>query len=529
MAPEIPDPLPLGRVPVGGYPEVAILEDALSEIPERPAIKQQAVRSFAWAAASLGSNRVVVFVSTLVLARLLSPADFGVVAAGLTVISFLEVGLSLGVSSAIIYEQEEGFTPRVHTAFILNVAVAALLTIIMLVSAPLIARFFHVGGDVNIFRALSLYLLIHGVGQTNDALLQRDLLFKKRALADVIKSITRASVSLGLAVAGAGAWAIVAGFLAAEVADVVSQWIMVRYRPRAVFLRSAVPSLLKFGVSVVALDALGEVGINSDYLAVGNTLGPTELGFYTVAFRLPELMLNSIYWIFSTVAFPVFSKSRTYGDETLKTTMLRALTLATLIGFPIGVGLSVVSRDAVMVLFGSKWGHSISAMTVLCLASGVSSIGYASGDIFKSIGRPWTLLAINAPATTLVAVGFFVAAPHGIFAVACVHLAYNSVYATARLLVANHYLHSRMSEVLRAMVPATSAAAGIALFAIPVRVVMSPGATSLIATLTAGLIGGAVGIALGGRSAVAELRDLARTLVGKADAPDRRSGPEASR
>ena len=516
MAPELPDPLPLGRTPVGGYPELATLDEALSEAPDRPAIKRQAVRSFAWAAASLGSNRVVVFFSTLLLARLLSPNNFGVVAAGLTVISFLEVGLSLGVSSALIYEQEEGFTPRVHTAFILNCGVALLLTVAMFVSAPVIARFFHVGGDVNIFRALSLYLLIHGVGQTNDCLLQRDLLFKKRALADLIKSITRASVSVGLALAGFGAWAIVLGFLSAEMADVISQWIMVRYRPRAIFLRSAVPSLLKFGVSVVALDALGEIGINSDYLAVGNRLGPTELGFYTMAFRLPELMLNSVYWVFSTVAFPVFSKSRTYGDDTLKATMLRALGLATLIGFPIGVGLSIVSRDAVMVLFGLKWEHSISAMAVLCLASGVASIGYGSGDIFKSIGRPGTLLAINVPATMLVVVGFFVAAPYGIFAVACVHLVYNILYAMARLVIANHFLHARMRDALRAMIPGISAAVGIAVFALPVRFAMTPGFASLIATIGAGIAGAGVGTAFGGRSAVAELRDLVRTLLGKA-------------
>ena len=516
MAPELPDPLPLGRTPVGGYPELPGLEEALSEEAEPPAIKQQAVRSFAWAAASLGGNRVVVFFSTLLLARLLSPANFGVVAAGLTVISFLEVGLSLGVSSALIYEQEEGFTARVHTTFILNVAMAVVLTVAMFVSAPVIARFFHVSGDVNIFRALSFYLLIHGVGQTNDCILQRDLQFKKRALADLIKSITRASVSVGLALWGAGAWSIVLGFLAAELADVISQWVMVRYRPRAIFVPSAVPSLLKFGVSVVALDALGEVGINSDYLAVGNRLGPTELGFYTMAFRLPELMLNSVYWVFSTVAFPVFSKSRTYGDDTLRSTMLRALGLATLIGFPVGVGLAVVSRDAVTVLFGPKWEHSIPAMTVLCLASGVASIGYGSGDVFKSIGRPGTLLAINLPATTLVVIGFFVAAPHGIFAVACVHLVYNILYATARLVLANHYLHSRMRDALRAMIPAISAATGIAVFALPVRLVTSPGLASLLAIIAAGVAGAAAGTALGGRSAVAELRDLVRTLLGRA-------------
>jgi lipopolysaccharide exporter len=316
--------------------------------------------------------------------------------------------------------------------------------------------------------------------------------------------------------------------LAAELADVVSQWVIVRYRPRAVFVRSAVPSLLKFGVSVVALDALAELGLNSDYLAVGNTMGPTELGFYTMAYRLPELMLNSVYWVFSAVAFPVFSKSRTYGEETLKTTMLRALTLATLIGFPVGVGLAIVSRDAVNVLFGSKWAHSISAMTLLCLASGVGSIGYASGDIFKSIGRPWILLAINMPATVVVVAGFFIAAPYGIFAVACVHLVFNSVYAAARLLIANHYLHSRMSEVLRAMVPAVSVATGVAALSLPVRALLSPGVTCLLATVAAGVVGGAVGMAIGGRSAVSELRDLARSLVGRAMPQNHDSGPEAT-
>jgi PST family polysaccharide transporter len=480
-----------------------------------PAIERLAARSFGWALLSFGGNRLVVFVSTLVLARLLAPQDFGVVAAALTLTSYLELGLDLGIGAALIYEQEEGVTPRVQTAFTLNLLLGAVLFAAAFLAAPLTARFFQVPGQDAIFRALALVLLIRGAGQVNVAILRRDLRFKPLVLLDVVRGSMRAAVAVLLALAGYRAWAIVWGFLAGELAGMAVGWMIVRFPPRLRFDRAASASLLRYGLSLVGVKALDEIGDNSDYLVVGNRLGPLQLGFYSMAFRLPELVVTNVFWIFSSVAFPVYSKTKALGQETFRRAMLRALRLTTLYGFAAGTGLALVARDAVVVLFSPKWQPAGAPMALISLALGVSSVGFASGDIFPALGRPGALLKLNLPLSVVLVAGFVLAAPHGIVAVAWVHLIYNLVYAFLRLAMANRLVGATFAEDLAAMRPGLCAAAGIALCAWPVRLAVPPGMASLLATISAGVAGGLAGLLIGSRSTLGDLRALARQALGR--------------
>lgn len=474
---------------------------------------REAVKNFSWAAISFGGNRFVVFLSTLVLARLLAPRDFGVVAAGLAVIAYLEVALDLGVSSALIYEQEKGVTERVQTAFTLNVLVSALLFLIGFLAAPSVARFFRVPGEEDLFRALSLFLLIRGAGQVHDAILKRDLLFRKRTLVEALRAVVRAGVAIWLALLGYEAWSIVWGFLAGELVGTVVSWVLVPLRPSWGFDRMTARTLLGFGSSVVGIKILAEIGTNADYLVVGNRLGPDQLGYYSIAFRLPELLISNIFWVFSSVAFPVYSKTRALGPSAFRTSMLRALTLATLFGFPMGAGLALVARDAVMVLFSPRWAPAIVPMVLISLAFGVSSVGFASGDIFPALGKPGALLKIDAPLTVILVVAFVLVAPHGLAAVAWVHLVLTLLYALVRLVVANRLVGSSLSENFRAMRAGLCLTAGIVTFALPVRLATTAGFGALLATIAAGSVGGLVGLLLSGRSTIGDLRSLARQVL----------------
>jgi len=149
---------------------------------------------------------------------------------------------------------------------------------------------------------------------------------------------------------------------------------------------------------------------------------------------------------------------------------------------------------------------------LISLATGAGALGYASGDIFPAVGRPGTLLAVNAPVTVLQVVGFVVAAPHGIAAVAGVHLGINVAYGVARLALANRLVGSTWLANLAAMRPALCVAGSMAACAIPVRLVTPPGAWSLVAIVAAGSVGAAAGLAMSGRSNVADLVALARDL-----------------
>jgi lipopolysaccharide exporter len=472
-------------------------------------IGQEAVRSFAWAILADGGSQLIAFSSTLILARLLAPRAFGVVAACLVLISYLQLGFDLGVTSALVYEQEEGVTSRAHTAFFLNLLMSGTLATIGIVAAPVAARFFGVPGEAAIFRVFALAVFIRGCGQIQDAILRRDLLFKRRMAVDVTRALTRASVAIGLALAGYGAWALALGFLCGEVIATALSWSLVRFRPRLSFDRATAATLLAFGLPVVGIRVLAELGQNGDYLAVGSRLGAVPLAYYTMAFRMPELLIQTVLWVFSRVAFPVYSKSRALGAQALKHAAHRALTFTSLFGFPVAAGLALLSRDLVLTLLSSKWQPAIAPMTLIAIALGLASVGYSSGDLFPAVGKPGALLKVNTCSTTVGLVAFFVAAPYGITTVAWVHVVVFFIYAVVRLAIANRLVGSTFRENLSAMRPGLCVTAGLVLFALPVRLGTAPGLASLLGIALAGTAGAAAGLAIGGRLVIAEFGDLA--------------------
>ena len=478
--------------------------------PRQAGARGSAAKSLAWAGLSTGGTKILVFLSTLVLARLLTPQDFGVVAAGLVIAAYLEIGLDLGVGASLVYEQERGISARVRTAFTLNMIGAVFLTGLGMLAAPSITAFFHIGGQETLLRVLFLYLLLRAAGQIQDAILKRDLRFRERTLAEVAGGIVRAGVSVPIAVMGYGAWAIVWGLLAGELVTTVIKWTRAGFRPGLRLDVAASRTLLRFGLGFVALRILSAVSDNVDYLAVGNRLGSEALGFYTMSYRLPELVIANAYWIFSTVAFPLYSRARTAGPQAFRSVVLRALRMATLFGFAAGTGLAIIARDAVLVLFSPTWSAAITPMVLISLAMGLTSIEYASGDIFPAIGRPGLLVKVNAPLAFIKVVGFFLAAPFGLVAVAAVHLGFSAVYAVIRLALANWVVGTTFREDVAAMAPAVWCAAGIAACALPVLMLTRPGPWSLLFVMAAGATGAALALGITGRSTLAELRDLVR-------------------
>lgn len=498
--------------------DTPISADSDPLIPPQPGARltSTAVKGFAWQVASFGGNRLVVFVSTLALARLLDPTDFGVFAAALTFTQYLEVLLDFGVGSFLIYDQEDAITDRVHVAFTLNLIVTVVLTALAVALSPVIANLFGAPRQSLLFAVMSLYLVLRGLSQVNEALIQRDLLFKRLVIVDLLGAVVRAGLSVALAATGSGAWAIVIGFLAGQAVTTVGNYFVSRYRPRIRFNRAISRKMLSFGLNSVAIDVLTELSLDGDYLVIGAVLGATALGFYTVAYRLPELIINNLFWMFSGVAFPIFSRSRMMGMEVLRRAMLKALKFTTLFGLSAGVGLAIVARDAIIVLFGAKWHSAINPMIIISLAAALAAAPYASGSLFPALGKPGTLVWMNVPLTIFRLGGFLLVAQYGILWVAVVHLVTNAVSLPIRLAVANRVVGTTAAQTLRALAPAVAAALGVAAFALPLRFLIPTGPVSLVAIVVAGILGAVAGLALVDRGIFAEMRRLGRSLASTA-------------
>ncbi len=471
-----------------------------------------AVRAFLWAVGSFGGRKLVSFVGTLVLARILVPEDFGLVAAGVAILTYMEFALDLGVASTVIYEQEEGITDRVHTAFTVNLAFGVILFVVGFLAAPAVAWFFQAPGEETLFRVLFLFLLCKAAGQVPDAVLRRNLDFRRRLLAELARAGIKVMIAIPLAMAGAGAWSLVLGMVIGEAVATVVTWFAARFRPRLRLDRSAMRTLLRYGSTMLGVRVVSELANSGDYLVVGNRLGPEELGVYSIAYRIPELALATVFWLYSMVAFPVYARAGALEGDKLRSGMLRAMTLTTLLVFPSSAGLALVADDAVRLFFSDRWEAAIVPMVVMSLSLGIGAVSVAAADVLPAVGKPGKLLLANLVLLPPTLVTMVLVAPRGLVAIALVELVSVVVYVPLLQLFVNREVGTSAREVGRACVPALSATVGMLVLAVPMQLLLAPGTPRLLVTVAAGIVGAGVGILAGGRTVVPEIQGILRLL-----------------
>jgi PST family polysaccharide transporter len=343
-------------------------------------------------------------------------------------------------------------------------------------------------------------------------MMARDLDFKRRTGVALTGAVIRAGLSIALAKAGFGAWAIVLGLLVGQTGACAVSWWLVRFKPNLHLDFAVGRQMLRYGIPVMAMAFLGTLITNVDYLVVGNRLGEGDLGLYQIGFRVPELVLGGVYVLFSTVAFPAYSNARVEGVMKLRSGMLRALGLLSLFGFTAGVGIALCARDMVGLFVGPGFSGAAAPMALIALTAGVSSVNFASGDIFPAVGKPGLLLKLNVANLALTITALVIASNYGIVWVAFVSLPVHGVYSACRVLFANRFVKATIRDDLRAIAPALIAMSGVLLFALPVRLLAPAGAATLVAIVVAGVFGATLALWLGSRSTFGEIFELVRKL-----------------
>jgi PST family polysaccharide transporter len=492
-----------------------IPEGEVPRIPQAPQdLTKRAARGFGFSLLGFLVLQLASFATYALAARYLSGSELGVVGKVLTVVFWMDVLLDLGMGAAIVRDQERGQTDRIGVAFTVNTVVAVVVSLGLLWAAPAIAGFFHVSHYVGLFRLLALLGLFRGLGQVPNAMLQRDFSFGRGTLVTFVKASLRLIVAVALLEAGMGPAAMAISVVVTEVVGVVLATFLARFRPTFRWDPAVAGDMLRFGLVIFATRLISMFWLNGDYLVVGAKRSNQEYGDYYTAFRLPELLLGSVYNMFSTVAFPTYSAAREGGPEKLRTAYLDALKLLCLFGFPVSVGMALTARDFIGLVFPTHPG-AIPVMELLCVAGGFVGIGYASGDLFNAINKPRLGLYFNLLFAPIIIAGFLIFVDKGIIAVAAVHVVVIIPYSIFRLEVANRVLGTSWRQTFRALRPMLTTTSGVLLFALPLRLVMPPGTTSLVAIVVAGLLGGSIGLLIGDRHAFGELRALGAKALGR--------------
>ncbi len=479
-----------------------------------------------WSAASLLGNKAVNFISILVLARLLTPSEFGVVAAIVVFLSFIELGSDLGMKATVVYEQERGVTERVQSAFTLNLIIAVLLAGVGVACAPLVADFFRAGDEADLFRLGALTLLFVGLGNIHDALLLRGMDFKRRTIPQIVRATVRAAFSIGLAFAGLGAAALVIGMLAGAAAWTVAQWIVSPFRPTFELDRKIVRGMASYGSGAAVLEVLSVVRTRADTAIVGRVLGERALGLYSIAFRVPELLIETVAWNTSQVAFPAFSQKRATDQGDLARSTLRLLRFQALYALPVAAGLAIVATPLIVVLFSAKWESAGGVTSAIAIMAGIGALAFPLGDVFKALGRQRVLATIDAVEIAIMIAAIVTVAPHGIVAVAWTRAAVAVLMCVVQIGFVLRALETSARSFVDATRPALIAAVGVAVGAGAGRLVTDgPAGAELIAGCVLGAAGGLIATRLFAFEALRELWDQLRKL--RSARRPAAAGPEA--
>lgn len=407
-------------------------------------------RAVVWAFLSTAGTRLITLVSLTVLARLLAPADFGLLAFALVYITYAETIGDLGTAVALIYWKDRR-DDAAQVTFIINLMMGVLWCGLTLLLAPYIADFFNNAAAAPIVRVLAVGFLIKFLGNTHDALAQKDLRFRARAVPELGLAGTKAILSIALAVAGFGAWSLVWGHLAGITAWTLAAWVIVPWRPRLSIPRGLFAPMLRYGRGIVAVNLIAAVVHHADMAIVGRMLGSVALGLYQVAYKLPEATITVIMWVVSKVLFPTFS--RMTSDSDLRRAYLQALTYVSVITVPVAGGLALTAEPLVRVIFGPNWMEAAPLLRWLAVYAGLRSIGTHAGDILKATGRTGLLAGIGLIKAAVLVPALIWAARFDVATVAMTLAAVTAVTIGFNIAIVMRLLHFGVGALGRALRP----------------------------------------------------------------------------
>lgn len=379
-------------------------------------LKKQAVSSVKWTSVAQVLQQVAQFATSVVLARLLLPADFGLVAMASVVIGFIAIFKDLGTSAAVIQRKDlsEGLLSSI---FWMNAAIGILFMIGLSLAAPLVAMFYREPRVVPLVRALSFVFFVSSLSILQKALLERNLAFRTLAKIETGVMLVSSIAGIGAALLGAGVWSLVLRSVAEGVLSTLLLAIFAHYRPKLIFKWQELKSVAGYSLNLTGFNIANYFTRNADYLLIGRFLGAQDLGYYTLAYRLMLFPLQNISNVIGRVMFPVFSQIQEQ-NERFRRTYLNVTASIAFVSFPLMFGLFGLSEPFVLTVFGANWKPVATLLLVLAPVGLLQSVGTTVGGIYQAKGRTDWMLQWGLGSGLITVLAFAIGLHWGIVGVA---------------------------------------------------------------------------------------------------------------
>jgi len=383
-------------------------------------IKKKTIQSIFWTGIQNWGSQAGSLIVFLILARLLSPEDFGLVALANVFISFTQIFLEQGFAAVLIQRQNIE-TEHINTAFWTQIIIACLLTIVSLFSAHWIAKIFNQPQLIPIIKWLSLLFIISALTHPQRALIKRKFDFKTLANCALLGILIAGIVGIAMAFSGYGVWSLVGQQLTYELIELIVLWSASHWRPQLQFSRRHLFDLLDFSINLLGEKLVVFFNQRTDQLLIGYFLGEVALGYYAIAHRILQVMTQLLVETIIQVALPTFSRLQNDSQRFLDA-FYRATQFTSLIAFPVFFAVIILAPEIVITLFGEKWIEAITIIQILVCAGILRVISLFQRSAFVAMGKPSLQFKLGLVNAILNLIACLIAVKWGILAVATAYV-----------------------------------------------------------------------------------------------------------
>jgi PST family polysaccharide transporter len=372
--------------------------------------------AFGWSLVQHWGARAISFLVFFVLARLLSPSDFGLVALSSIVIGFTEIFIDQGFSDAVVQSHDDS-EQYLSTAFWVNIFTALALMLVVLFGANSIASVFKEPRLVLITRVLSITFLFTALSSVQIALLRRKLDYRSLAIRTTLANLISGTVAITMALVGFGVWSLVVQQIVFGAVSMIVVWRVGVFRLSRQVDWASFRQLMHFGLKVCGVRTVDLLHTKLIDSLVGIYLGAVVLGIYAVGTRLGLILMQLLGTSIADVSLAHFSDLRRAGGD-ISAAYLKMLRRLALTSVPLFTYLALESRPLVHILFGHKWDDSAPIFAAFCGAGIVQVLIYFSNSAISALGRPGLQLVMSLIKLALYVGGFYIYVSHGIAAIA---------------------------------------------------------------------------------------------------------------
>lgn len=347
--------------------------------------KAKALSGLMWRFLERFGAQGVTFVVSIILARLLDPEVYGIVAIVTVFTTILNVFIDSGLGNALI-QKKDADDLDFSSVFFFNMAMCLALYFLLFICSPLIADFYNMPELTAVLRVMSLTVIISGVKNVQQAYVSKHLLFKRFFFATLGGTLGAAILGIWMAYKGYGVWALVAQGLFNNCVDTMILWITVKWRPKFVFSMKRFKTLFSFGWKLLVSSLITTFSNNLRQLIIGKLYSADSLAFYNRGYMIPNTFVGNINSAIDSVLFPVMSDVQD-SISSVRAMTRRSICISSYIMWPVMLGIAAVSRPFVSVVLTDKWLPSVPYIIIFCITYAFVPLQTANLNAIKALGR----------------------------------------------------------------------------------------------------------------------------------------------